>query len=354
MERGDSMNVHRDKVVTKAVPYVVAISAVSGLILSLIAVGDLGGLLLRFCVPFVAGFAILGIYTFIYRDEGLLTARMTAAILLVAPFIVSVALAAFTYYKMPEIMDILSRFMMTKTNLVIMVFFSVYALNALMLFTSHGVISTVVAYFRKYTAKIYLSIERISNDRNDSLKNKISRWVYDIPEIIDVQCIEMEPVQQNDGFPLRMFASMAFSIFILGLTISSYVFLNPIFASTFTLDEAVIVTVIITFFVPVLIIPWFITKDTGARIKSQAKDYYLWKGMRKRLYEGFFAFMMFLSMFAIYVFLGYDVERTYFTYAGYVSITAFLSTFYAFVYANYYHKQFRKGIIDSFNDAKRQ
>jgi hypothetical protein len=177
--------------------------------------------------------------------------------------------------------------------------------------------------------------------------------VYGIPDIIDVQRIELEPIPNNNKFPTKMFFSLAFSIFALGLSISSYIFLNPIFQSALTLEETVIIAVIVAFFVPVLIIPWFITRETGAKVKSQARDYYLWKGMKRRLYQGFFAIVVLLSMLTISLYLGYDIIRTSYTYAGYVLITAFLSLIYAFIYANHYHKGFKEGIVKEFGEAKR-
>jgi len=273
-------------------------------------------------------------------------------VFVVVPLAASLILVLFTSYVMPEIMDIFADWMISKTDKAVTIFAVVYSLSVLMTFTGHGVISTVVAYFRKYTARIYLSIEKIKNDGTDSGRNKISRWVYDIPDIIDIERIELEPVRDDGRFPVKMFASMAFSIFALGLCVSSYIFVNPIFQSTLTLGETVIMGVILTFFIPVLVIPWFITMDVGAKIKSQAKDYYLWKGMRRRLYQGFFSFALLSSMFVISMYLGYDLERTLLTYAGYVAITAFLSLLYAFIYADYYHKGFKKGIIDQFEEMK--
>jgi hypothetical protein len=258
-----------------------------------------------------------------------------------------------TSYVMPEIMDLMVDVTGSWASKNLAVLITIYSLTALMMFTSHGVISVVVAYFRKYTTRIYLSLEKIRNDDTDTGRNKISRWVYDVPNIIDVQRIELEPMQDGKRFPTKLFSSMAFSIFALGLSISSYIFLNPIFQSALTIEEAVIITVILTFFIPVLVIPWFITKDTGAKIKSQARDYYLWKGMRKRLYQGFFTVIVFLSLLAISVYLGYDIVRTTYTYAGYVLITAFLSLLCAFIYANYYHNGFKEGIIRDFNEAKK-
>jgi len=341
----------------RAVPYIVLVSALSGVLLAtIVSMSDsheLGLIMTVLFSPFVVGFAVLGVYSYIYREKGLLSKRTTAFILLVIPFIASLMLLAITSYAMPDMADMLSKYIPFQAEKTVVIFVSVYALTGIMTFTSHGVISTVVAYFRVYTARIYLSMEKIKNDDTDTRRNKISRWVYDIPNIIDVDHVELEPVPDKGKFPLKLFSSLAFSIFALGLSVSSYIFLNPIFHSSFTIEEAVIVTIILTFFVPVLVIPWFITRDTGAKIKSQARDYYLWNGMKKRLYQGLFTVVIFLSFFMISMYIGFDVVRTLYTYAGYIAITAFLSMLYAFIYANYYYKGFKEGIVDSFNEAKR-
>jgi len=343
---------HKDHIIMRAVPYIVLASVASGLLLALLTVSDIGMAILRFCAPFVFGFALLGVYSFIKRDRGAIGGGKVAVIFILVPFIAASILTLFTSYVMPDIMDVFVNWMISGADDAVTIFVIVYLLMALMTFTGHGVISTVVAYFRKYTARIYLSIEKIKNDGTDTGRNRISKWVYDIPDIIDIERVELEPVLDDRGFRLKMFSSMAFSIFILGLCISSYIFMNPIFQSTLTLGETVVMGVILTFFIPVLVIPWFITMDLGAKIKSQAKDYYLWKGMKRRLYQGLFSFAMISSLFVISMYLGYDLERTLLTYAGYVAITAFLSLLYAFIYTNYYYSEFKEGIIEKFDDLR--
>jgi len=352
--RYDIAYIEKDRMITKLVPYISVAAALVGILLIIIGhSSEMASLLLRFCAPFVVAYALLGVYAFLHRDVPALDDKTTLiALLLIVPLVISVAMIVATSYIMPEVVDYLIEAVGSWASKTVAVFIAIYSLTLLMMFMSHGVISTVVAYFRRYTVRIYLSLEKIRNDRTDSPRNKISKWIYCVPEVIDVQRIELEPAPDK-RFPLGMFASMAFSIFALGLAISSYIFLNPIFQSTLTIDEAVMITVILTFFMPILVIPWVITRDTGAKIKSQARDYYLWKGMRRRLYQGFFAIMVLLSMFAISLYLGYDIVRTSYTYAGYVLITAFLSCFYAFIYANYYHKGFKEGIVKEFAETKK-
>ena len=352
--RYDIAYAEKDRMITKLVPYISAAAAAVGLLLIIIGQsGEMASLLLRFCAPFVVAYAFLGIYAFMHRDVSAIDDRLTLlTVLLIVPLVISVAMIIATSYVMPEVIDYLMDMVGEWASKGVAVFIAIYSLTILMMFMSHGVISTVVAYFRRYTVRIYLSLEKIRNDRTDTPRNKISKWIYCVPEVIDVQRIELEP-SPDKRFPTRMFVSMAFSIFAIGLSISSYIFLNPIFQSTLTIDEAVMITAILTFFMPVLVIPWFITRDIGAKIKSQARDYYLWKGMRRRLYQGFFAIMVLLSMFAISLYFGYDIVRTSYTYAGYVLITAFLSFFYAFIYSNYYHKGFKEGIVKEFAEAKR-
>jgi len=343
----------KDCATVRAVPHVILASLMFGILLTMTGSSDAGQVLLRFSSSFVIGFAALGIYSFIRRDKGLLRTRITAGILLLTPLMIALIIIPFADHLVPEVYDFLVKFTPFETGTAVMALFLVTIFTLVMMFACHGVISTVVAYFRSYTARIYLSIEKIRNNASDTGRAKISRWIYGIPDIIDIKEVELEPVPDDGNFSLRAFLSLAVSIFALGLMISSYVFLNPIFESTFSLEDAVLVTTVITFFVPVMVIPWSITRDTGAKIKSQARDYYLWKGMRKRIYEGFFTFFFLLSMFAIFLYLGYDLVRTSYTYLAYVSMTMFLSLLFAFIYTNYYHRHFKEGIIENFNEAKK-
>ena len=354
IETEESVSSKRDRSIVKAMPYIALACTVAGLIFAAFGWFGIDAMLLRFTIPYMIGFAALGAYSFRFRDASRLGRPVTTLIVLTVPLIAFFILWGATRDgMMPGIMEVLEKYMLTPVSEAVTILVVVYGITALFMLVSHGVLSTVVAYFRKFTARIFLSIEKIRNDGTDSRSRRFCKAMYDIPDIIDIMSVELEPVDHCRRFPKKMFTSIASSIFALGLLISSYIFLNPIFADAMTLEEAVLVTVIITFFVPVFVIPWHITKDVGAKVKSQARDYYLWKGLRKRLFEAFFTFTLLLSMFVIYVYFGYDLERTLLTYAGYVAITASLSLIYAFVYMNYYHKGFREGIIKSFADEKK-
>jgi len=218
------------------------------------------------------------------------------------------------------------------------------------IFASHGVISVIVAYFRKYIARVYKSMKRLKNDGTDNNVGKFTLWMYKIPKIIDIYSVELEPVDYDEKLRINLLTSVSLNIFALGIVLCSYLFLNPIFIDQMTFTEMIVIAMLLSVFIPVLVIPWHITKDTGAKIKSQARDYCLWTGMKKTLYRSFFTIAILVFLVAMLAFTGNDYERVILTYAGYIVFMGFMSFLFTFIYINNYHKGLIEGITDRYKE----
>ncbi|MGE4275122.1 MAG: hypothetical protein AB7E27_03545 [Candidatus Methanomethylophilaceae archaeon] len=215
-----------------------------------------------------------------------------------------------------------------------------------------GVIGVIVAYFRHYMVRILHSLEHVRNDGNDEWRMKGNIWVFDIPAVIDIKGVELEPAYSHGGFPQDSFRSMVEAMLVFSIILVSYIFLNPFFLLEMEAWEMMIIGMIITFFVPVFIIPWSITKDLGAKIVSQAKDYYIWKGMKKRLYQGFMALGVVFLLVGLVFYLVDDLSLVAFIYMGYFIFTVCLSLIYSFIYFNYFQRNFRDDIVQTFRERE--
>ncbi|MCL2317617.1 MAG: hypothetical protein FWC44_00975 [Methanomassiliicoccaceae archaeon] len=311
------------------------------------------GIVLAICLGFVLGFTVLGVACVFLSDIGVISKYYVIAAIIILPVIISFVLypvgtnIGFSdfivkYFDIFEMSPSVYSFLVALYTITIVVFFVAY-----------GVVSVIVGYFRSYFYRVLRYIESPPAVKN--YRNRISEWLFQVPDIIDVKAIEFEPEAEDEKFNLSLFLSTAFSIFMLGIVICSYIFINPLFLQIFTFDEMLLVGMFLSLFISTLIIPWSIVKSIGAKAVSDApRPFYLWKGMKGRLYQGFFAITFFMMLLTLSVYMGMDFSRIVTTYLGYIAFIGLIAVITSFVYVNTYYKGFKNGIIKSYLKSKEE
>lgn len=223
------------------------------------------------------------------------------------------------------------------------------ATYAILLFTSIGVLSVINAYMRVYVGDVFLAMQsRAGTGR----RGKAERF-FKVPEIIDVEEVRMEPRRTEHVFDLWTASQVSAYMFILGLLISSYIFLNPLLTEVLEWDTMLAVTLMLSMFMPALVLPWMIVRGVGAKVVSSApRDYYLWTGARKRLFSTFMALGVFMLMLVLSVYLGsslWDIARSYVTFLIPLFVT---SVTYGSLYANNFDRGTCATIVESFENGK--
>ncbi len=89
-------------------------------------------------------------------------------------------------------------------------------------------------------------------------------------------------------------------------------------------------------------------------MKSAARDYYVWKGMKRTIYQSFFTLAVFILLIFILMYLNIDFGRVLVTYLGYIALMAVISLGYSFLYFNRHYQGFKRGIIKGFYRAKEE
>ena len=341
--------------IIKIFPYSVVTCLIAALLYFILSEeNSLADFLITLCTTFGIGFICLGIISAIRCDRSVFNPRMCTLIFALTPIVLGFALYYFGYFIFPDLLT--SRiFVVTDDHLhdVMILIGRLYTLMIVAIFASHGVISVVVAYFRVYIVRVYRSMEKLKNDGTDRNIGKFTLWMYKVPKIIDIHSVELEPLNYDEKSRINLLLSISLNIFALGIILCSYLFLNPIFIDQMTFTEMILIAMLLSVFIPVLVVPWHITKDTGAKIKSQARDYYLWTGMKRTLYRGFFAVAILIFLIAMLAFTGNDYERVVLTYAGYIVFMGLMSVLFTFIYVNNYHKGLIDGILDRYREQKK-
>ena len=352
MKGGDIDQDMLDGKLIKIFPFLVVLFALSGIVAIFIPprAADLGMLLLRFCATFVIAFFIMGTALFLYTHSHRSHNHRIMAILIIAPIVVAILFQEIGMNLLPELY--MSLLFTDSGNMffdIAMTSVKMYGIMVMLLMASYGVTFVVAAYFRQKIAKLYRYISNLKNDGTDDRAGRFTLGFYDVPDIIDIKDVEMEPVVHK-SFPMDAFLSMMLSIFALSVMISSYIFLNPMFTSGMTIYHTLMIGVVMSIFIPALVMPWFITKETGTKIISDSRPYYLWKGMKKRTYQSFFAVSILFFLLLLSLYMESDVLRITVTYMGFVVFAGLMSLIYSYIYFSRFNENIKETIIKKFEE----
>ncbi|MDR0523661.1 MAG: hypothetical protein LBG62_04505 [Candidatus Methanoplasma sp.] len=298
------------------------------------------------CAGFALGFAALGLVCVFMSSPGVIPRRHVLPIVIALPAATAVALNRFGTGQNEFVVRFFDMFGYSTSFSSLLI--STYSITLLMFLVAYGVTSVIVGYFRKYFYRALLSLESPSEARGA----RIAKWLFKVPDVLDVDEVVLDP-EGDDGFDFKLFAETASSLFILGVAVCTYIFLNPVFLRAVPFGEMLFIGVVLSLFMSPLVLPWSIVRSLGAKALSSApRPFYLWKGMRERIYQGFFAVSVFMMLLTISAYMGSDLLRITTTYVGYMAFMAMISVTTSFVYVNVFYRGFKRGIVRSFDRAR--
>ena len=217
-------------------------------------------------------------------------------------------------------------------------------------FATVGVMTVMCAYMRIYVVQV---LRDMDDHAKKGIRGKAERFFL-IPSIIDVKCIDLEPILFKDRFDHTGFKMLMFYIIVLGFIISSYMFVNPYFLDAFNWKMLLAIMLLLSFFVPCLIVPWQLFKSIGAKACSDGnRDYYLWSGAKNRLFTSFLALSSFTMMFLLSLYFGHDAYAILFNYVAYLLPLIFIACSFAFIYTNNFSINLNKAIFVNFYEKSR-
>ena len=304
------------------------------------------------CLGFTTGFVTFGLVCLAYVGKPIVKFRYTLLILILIPIILSTCLM---YLYGPEFTPniFISQFYLFAFNGEISfwtVIAGLYIIELTIISVAAALSSVTTSYFRTDFSRLVLLT---MNKRPNSKIKKIASWLFDIPDIIDVQDVVLEPEIDDGEFNPYVFKQIFVDIFISGLAICSFLFLSPYFVNEMPIEKMLMMSVMLSLFMSALVIPWHIIRSVGAKAKSQApRDLYYWKGMKGRLSSSGIVLSFFVLLFLMLAYLRMDLAKVVIIYASYFVFMTVISSMYSFVYVNSFHYRFKKGQIESFNLEK--
>lgn len=304
------------------------------------------------CLGFASGFVIFGIICLLFIDKPIVKYRYVLPILIFAPITLSVVLFGF---RGPEFTPniFISQFYLFMFDGDVTfgtVLMGCYVIELTIISVAAAVSSVISAYFRKYFSKILIG--PIKNNPN-RLIHKVSLVLFDIPDVLDIHDVVVEPEPESGKFNNRVFWEIMNRIMLSGIVICSFIFLSPYFVSEMPLEIMLMTSVLLSLFISALIVPWHIIRCIGVKAESDApRDVYLWKGMQKRLTTSAVVVMFFLLLFLMLAYLKMDLAKVVIIYASYALFITVISALYSFFYVNNFYYRFKNGMVESFELEK--
>ncbi|MDD2626905.1 MAG: hypothetical protein PHI87_05085, partial [Candidatus Methanomethylophilus sp.] len=340
-----------DRFIKRTFPFFVVIGLVLTVIMTFMdPVGlSFSTLLMSLCWAYIVVFVVIGLISRFLSESEVLSSKYTFLVFIVIATLLA-ALLWFLFGTAYGLNNFVVGFFTFLTRVTadtsfLSVLVSIYVLTFVVVMVSYGVLAVVVAYFRSNYHRILYSLE----SPKDGRLKRVATRLFNVPSIIDVTEVTIDPEVDDGHFNKRLFKNLALAQIIVGLTLSSYIFLNPVFLQTIPFDRMLTFMALVSLFLCAIIVPCSILRSLGAEAHSAApRPYVLWLGMRNRLYQAYFILAITMTLLGISVFTGMDVLRIAITYAGYLVFLVLMSLTVSFIYVNTFYVSFKNGIVRNF------
>ena len=344
---GEAVNLRsgkRDRVATRMLPYLVVACVIATVALT-VARGDFEfwKFINQLCVVFALAFAAVGTWASFYMDRGpfplWLMAGMTVVALVVAWVFITGSYAVL-FLKGLDSYKSMEPGTYTEALRIADLLFTLFV----MVMAPIGILTTVSAMLRKYIPGVLMSVEKGGkNGKNPAAK------FFKVPDIIDVERVELAPEEDEHAVDLPALAWMTGYTFGLGTLVCSMLFLNPVVLETVPEYLIIRVMIVLSLFLPAMVVPWLCIKSIGARVVSGApRPYYLWVGARQQLFTGFATLSLFFFSFLISVYYGNEVQTIARYYIEYLIPLGAISLVMGMFYSNCFSRSLRDAICREF------
>ncbi len=256
-----------------------------------------------------------------------------------------------------NVSDSLQLFVASVSIFVAMVL-AVFLALLLMLVMGFGIVGVLAVLERRFAPDILADIGKITPNTMDSGEGgktkatyRILQWLYDIPDVLDTSSLSVSQCTPRNVFPWRAFRTALMWQVIFSVILAIYISLNPFlvggsesteqFADLFSLSSSV------SFFIPFLVLPWFLYRRLNARIKGPVKDFKLYDGLKSRMAQTL-TVVGTLIVFIRLTLVSIDFETMVQTFGIFYLFFVIGAMIFTFVYFNYFDDDLGMSVADSF------
>ncbi len=114
-------------------------------------------------------------------------------------------------------------------------------------------------------------------------QDKVMMWVFNIHGALDTGTVLVDEPSHETTFPWKRFRTAVLWQILFGFVVAIYISLNPWISADLDIDRLFRFVSAAIVVVPLLVLPWFIHKRLGSRIKGAHKDFFIYTAIRQRM-----------------------------------------------------------------------
>jgi len=146
-----------------------------------------------------------------------------------------------------------------------------------------GVVALVDAFQRVIFYRVLRTIEYINVKNKLTAKDKLTAFLFNIPEDLDTRNITMDYELSRTKIPWREVGSSISLGLMVGLFIWIYISMNPTFMNLSTETSVPLLMFTLILYIPILVMPWSIFRSLNVRIETSYRDFKVYNGIRATL-----------------------------------------------------------------------
>ena len=242
--------------------------------------------------------------------------------------------------------------------LYIVMFLVVSIILIIFIILGFGMMGVLVALERGITPEILLHLSRITSYISNKKKDKKLKiiyaalnWFFIIPDALDTKTLKINRGRPTKKFPWANFRKALWWQILFSIVVIVYISLNPLYLEGMDYQDLFTIASNISFFIPLIIIPWFIFLRLEVKIKGIVQDYQLYDGIVYRMYRTFVTLgtIIIIIRLALEKINPRDIFLTLPVYFFFFLIVTFIITF---VYFNYFENGLARDVVRRYRKIK--
>jgi hypothetical protein len=187
----------------------------------------------------------------------------------------------------------------------------------------------------------------------EGLEDKIMMWVFNIHSALDTETILLDEPSVEKTFPWKRFRTAVVWQILFSFVVAIYISLNPWLSDDLEIDRLFRFISVAIVTVPLLVIPWFIHKRLGSRIKGAHKDFFLYEAMRQRM-VGLMVTAGTLLIFIRIALENHSPEEIIMNFVEFTFMMVLLMIAFSFIYFNFFENKLAMEVYRRWTEAKEQ
>ncbi|MCL2032983.1 MAG: oxidoreductase [Methanomassiliicoccaceae archaeon] len=146
-----------------------------------------------------------------------------------------------------------------------------------------GVVAVVDAVQRSIFYKVLRRIEYINVKSKLTAKDKMTAFLFNVPEDMDTRNITMDYELSRTKMPWKEVLNSISLGLMVGMFIWIYISMNPAFMDLSSETSVPLLMFTLILYIPVLVMPWSIFRSLNVRIETNYRDFKVYGGIKATL-----------------------------------------------------------------------